>query len=144
MVEHKWIKESLLAFRKVMLKNKIPFWLEYGTQLGAVRGGKIIPWDLDGDVGVWLKDIERMKLIEDDFRVNGMYIAYQPNHAFLNYMIDKKKKTYLMTIDIYIFEVRNYKGKSWVVRIENDRLHDVRSPAEYYSRFGDHSFHSFH
>jgi len=135
MVEHKWIKESLIAFKKVMGKNGIPFWLEYGTQLGAVRDGEIIPWDLDGDVGVWLKDIPRMKDAEQDFRANGMYIAFQPGHAFLNYMVAKEKKVYLATLDIYTFTFKEYKKKVWLVRIENGETYDVRSPGRYYLTF---------
>lgn len=135
MVEHKWIKASLLAFKKVMEKNNIPFWLEYGTQLGAVREGRIIPWDIDGDVGVWLKDVQRMKDAQQDFLDAGLMLAYQPNHIFVNYKIDKQRGTYLATLDVYTFDFAAGKTNSWVVRIENGEVLDVRSPARYYTTF---------
>lgn len=132
MVEHKLIEASLLAFRKVMVDNKIPFWLEYGTQLGAVREGRIISHDIDGDVGVWIKDVPRMKAIEKDFRANGMYLDYQPTHIFLNYQIDDKK-TFRMTLDVYTFDIVEHKKKWWVVRMSDGEILDVRSPYTNYT-----------
>ena len=136
MVEHKWIKASLLAFKKVMEKNKIPFWLEYGTQLGAVREGRIIPWDIDGDVGVWLKDVQRMKDAQQDFLDADLMLSYQPNHIFVNYKIDKERGTYLMTLDVYTFiKFCRVSNDYWILRIENKDELDTRSPAHYYRDF---------
>lgn len=135
MVEHKYIKEALLGFKKVMDKAGILFWLEYGTQLGAVRDGKIIEWDLDGDVGVWLEDIEKMKKLEAEFRKEGMYVAFQKDHLYLNYMIDKERGTFLSVVDIYTFVIEERNNRYWVVRWENGKLFDVKSPAFHYRQF---------
>jgi len=132
MVEHKWIEVSLKAFAKVMKKHKIPFWLEYGTQLGAVREGRIIPHDNDGDIGVMLSSVEKMKGLKDDFEVERIMMAYQPNHIFINYKINDRE--WLATVDVYTFTVKEHKGKKWLVRIENGKEFDVRSPFKYYEK----------
>ncbi len=39
----------------------IPYWIEYGTLLGAVREGGFIPWDSETDIGVWHVDYKKHK-----------------------------------------------------------------------------------
>lgn len=56
------IRETLLYTTKVLNDNKIPYWIDFGTLLGAIRNGKVIEWDDDADVCVDEK--YRMKIIE--------------------------------------------------------------------------------
>jgi len=133
MVEHKWIEAALKAFKKVMDKNSIPFWLEYGTQLGAVREHRIIPWDKDGDVGVFLADISLMKHCQKDFEAVGIMMAYQEGHAFVNYKINDRE--WIAVLDVYTFTVEKHNGKKWLARVENDKIFDIRSPYIYYKEF---------
>jgi len=41
----------LEEIRSMLDENGIVYWLDYGTLLGAVRGGKMIEWDYDIDLG---------------------------------------------------------------------------------------------
>jgi hypothetical protein len=134
-MKHEWIAEALLKFKKVMDKNGVTFWLEYGTQLGAVRDGKMIDWDIDGDVGVWVDDIERMKKLVQEFLKVGILIAYQKSHPFLHILIDKDKGQYVAVVDIYTFDIASHNDKKYLVRIENGIVRDVRSPLNNYIAF---------
>lgn len=51
--------EVLLEFRSVCDEHGLPYFLAYGTALGAVRHGGCIPWDDDLDVGMLRADYEK-------------------------------------------------------------------------------------
>jgi len=53
--------DILVDFDRVCRKNNIPYWIEAGTLLGAVRHGGFIPWDDDIDIEVLKKDFKRLK-----------------------------------------------------------------------------------
>ena len=57
---HDVLIEELQVLREVLMKNEVPFWIDFGTLLGAYRDGKMIPWDYDTDVSVWIDDAEKM------------------------------------------------------------------------------------
>jgi phosphorylcholine metabolism protein LicD len=58
---------------KEMEKNGIPYFAICGTLLATIRGGEIIPWDDDIDLGILESDMDRFNSI--DFRKYG-YTTY--------------------------------------------------------------------
>ena len=63
---------DILRYMASLLRdNNIPFWLGFGTLLGAVREGKIIPWDTDIDLGFWEKDAEKIIGLTDTIKKDG-------------------------------------------------------------------------
>lgn len=54
------------VLKRVCDENGLRYWLTFGNLLGAVRGGKFIPWDDDVDVYMRLEDVKRLAKIADE------------------------------------------------------------------------------
>lgn len=113
--DHKRIVESLKCLKKIFDKHGIIFWLEGGTLIGAVRDGKIIPWDDDADITIWIKDACRLVDARKDFDKTEfeMYVipVHMPTYGLGHYEIrDKKTKKHLICI------LFNYVAKRHMVR----------------------------
>ena len=59
-------KDILFEVVDLLDKHNIPYWLDYGTLLGATREGDFIPWDVDADISCFEEDKEKiLKLIPE-------------------------------------------------------------------------------
>lgn len=59
--------------------NDIPYWINFGTLIGAIRHGGFIPWDDDTDLGIMRDDLNRlMKVVEEEprYRITVVYDKY--------------------------------------------------------------------
>jgi len=51
------VRHMLFSFHEVMREENLTYWIDYGTLLGSVRRGSMIPYDHDADAGYLLQDI---------------------------------------------------------------------------------------
>jgi lipopolysaccharide cholinephosphotransferase len=59
--------DILIVIDAICEKHAIPYWIDYGSLLGAVRHGGFIPWDDDLDISCLAKDYKRLrKALETD------------------------------------------------------------------------------
>lgn len=96
----KYAMEVLIHVSKVLQQHNVEHWLEYGTLLGLVRDGKLIPNDLDLDIGVFTpeqQDAYRIILQRAGFKLIKVWLLE-------NKIVEE---TYLyknVHVDLYYFQ----------------------------------------
>ena len=108
----------LQAFVECMDQERIPYWLEYGTLLGAYRDGSFIPNELDIDVGINLSDARRVyfSLVNNGFKLirefhvvgeNGLEQTYEYHGITIDIMYFYRDGDSLWCNGIYGFPKAN-------------------------------------
>ncbi len=101
---------------KLLARHDLEYWLDWGTLLGCVRHGNIIPWDYDADLCMLTEPYQRLRalLAEHGGRIDGLVL-----HA--NYYGDDDEALMLgfadwpddsLGIDIVPYEVKDGQVRS--------------------------------
>ncbi len=113
------VNEVLFVVDDFCNREKIPYYLFYGSELGAVRHGGFIPWDDDADIILFRKDYERLKErwqknppagyfwqdTETDPDYNVQITKIRKNHtAFVEPAFRDRKMHHGFYVDIFILD----------------------------------------
>lgn len=117
-------------FHKICVEEKIPYYMLYGTMLGAVRHKGFIPWDDDMDFGVEYKYYNKLVcalneklpkrftcLTRNDSRgaISG-FIKIEDTQTIYHTKSRKREKDYIgIFIDVFILYPSN-EDKTWLSR----------------------------
>jgi hypothetical protein len=69
------IYQMLKVIDMLFTKYDIPYWIDGGTALGAVRHQGCIPWDDDADLVFYIEDQDRILALKDEFAMYGFYLT---------------------------------------------------------------------
>ena len=83
--------KALKTIKRLFEEHNITYWLDLGTTLGSYREGKIIDWDYDVDVAVWVEDYPKITKLRKDFREAGFELRTNKNHAQYQLWVKDKK-----------------------------------------------------
>jgi len=98
------VQEYLLQMLKdidaFMRRNNIPYFLDSGTALGAIRHRGFIPWDDDADIGIMKEDYDRfLEAMERDLPEHYVFQCFERDKRY-NVLIPavkiRMKGTYLL------------------------------------------------
>jgi phosphorylcholine metabolism protein LicD len=94
-------------------KNDIPYWLEYGTLLGAYRGSTLISYDYDMDIGVEIKYSDKIKSILENMILENKFeklpFAKWIDNKIYQIKFKNQGEIEPLWLDVYFFDrVDNY------------------------------------
>jgi phosphorylcholine metabolism protein LicD len=97
----------LKLFADLLERRGIPYWVDYGTLLGAYRNARIIPWDDDIDLSIMASDHDRVlslnALLPDRYVIGisqHLQQAYEDGTEFLR-LRDGRRGPY---VDLYHYK----------------------------------------
>ena len=119
--------EVLGQVKEVLDKHGIKYWLDLGTALGAVRNGKLIPWDHDIDLGFFDDQISKITdashelydkgfaISKSHFRKKGCLICFNyyhqtGNNAMRDWIAIKNSGGKLLHCMNHILSIPNYEA----------------------------------
>jgi len=70
--------EDFKILKEILDKYNIKYWLECGTLLGAVREGRIIPWDDDIEFGIMDSEVEKLNSALPEISEKGFKVRKAP------------------------------------------------------------------
>lgn len=97
-------REILWYLGDLFENNKITYWLDFGTLLGAVREGRSIPHDTDGDMCLFLVDREKVLSLAPQAKKDGFLINFiKPVNATDTHIKVCRSKKNFMIVDLFFW-----------------------------------------
>jgi len=70
------LKDLMLYTTSTLERHGIPYWLDYGSLLGAWRDHDIIPWEFDVDLGIPEEQCDEVLKLRQLFKEQAGYVMY--------------------------------------------------------------------
>lgn len=110
----------LIAIDQFCRKNKLRYWLDWGSLLGAARHQDFIPWDDDIDIGMLRSDYNKLLELFDKKNKNkdiGL-IYYCSKNGSSNIVKVCHKDIPELWVDIFPYDLYSGKTNSWDEKIK--------------------------
>lgn len=107
----KWIRQILKDVGALLDGAGIRWWIDYGTVLGYVRNGGLIPWDKDTDLGILAEDRQKLLDLRPEIEKLGYFPTYKHPQPTQRFRTGDRMKVRLSqhnhtNTDIFIWEKR--------------------------------------
>lgn len=95
------LKEMIIYLHKLLIKHNIQYFIYWGTLLGSIRHGGIIPWDTDIDIYINEKDKSKLLKLKSFIEKDTHYILKIKNIIRLKF-----SKTNTQHIDLFLYKIK--------------------------------------
>jgi hypothetical protein len=89
---------------ELLARHGILHWLDYGTLLGAVRDGQLIPWDEDVDFGILAADAEAVRALRREIESAGHRLDLAEYPDVLRIQLSKANQIH---VDLFTWHERD-------------------------------------
>lgn len=98
----KHLLELIDLAHALLAEHGIVHWLDFGTLLGAVRDGSLIPWDWDADFGILARDREAVLALRGEIEAAGHVVDLSESAAIrISY-----SETNRISLDLWMWHER--------------------------------------
>ena len=116
----RWIRHILKNVAEMLDREGVRWWVDYGTLLGFVRNGGLIPFDKDCDLCILADDRAKLLALKDEWNEMGFHASYahpKPTQRFrtgdrVKVALSQRNRT---NTDIFVWE-RNKPKKGFLDR----------------------------
>jgi phosphorylcholine metabolism protein LicD len=120
---HQLLIDELVYTASLLKKHDIQFWLIAGSLLGASRDNRIIPWDDDIDIGIFLSDFDKLSALEAEVTSDGFKLKLSKRVSRLFFRkIESHPDIPVIKFHVDIF----------TYSVENDRATNIYNPRHFH------------
>ncbi len=94
---------------KILNESDIHYWLDWGSLLGIIRDGDLIPYDSDIDLGIFLEDIDNYYKLKEKFEIKG-YSFHNIDKFSLSLSLKVKPVHCIPYLDVWTWRVEGNKA----------------------------------
>ena len=128
---------NLTEVCRILEEFEIRYWISHGTMLGLYRDGGLIPWDDDADIGLDMRDRDKMPDAIQVLRKMGYFI---PPEGDRSRPIDEENMPWYDTVFIrdgekvegWWFDRVQINNEAWYIYDEPRCGNALKHPAKYY------------
>lgn len=104
----KHLRETIFYLADLFNEFQIIYWIDFGTLLGAIRSGRTIPHDTDGDMCLFLESRPKVLKLQNRIAKDGFYMSNKPTSDG-HIKIYRSKKNH-MAVDLFFWKLDLDKG----------------------------------
>ncbi len=120
--------EVLDGIQKVCKKHHIQYFAEWGTLLGAIRHGGMIPWDDDFDICMTSEEYNKFLTVADELP-NGCYVSdYRKKESYTDNMVTRVENSNLAIVSKETLQ--EFHGFPYIAGIDIFRLDSLPKSEE--------------
>jgi hypothetical protein len=107
----KHLRETIFYLADLFEELGIIYWIDFGTLLGAIREGRTIPHDTDGDMCLFLRDRAKICELSNRIRSDGFYMGGAKENGWTDghIKIYRSQRNH-MAVDLFFWRLNKKSG----------------------------------